>query len=329
MNIRQHINFSLILVLLSPIFLGSCKKSDKNSLSSADPVSVPIQGRINKSFWLNAFTGFFCGGEKDKTGYIFKTIDGGISWHKVYSSDSKSLYDIFILNDTIAYSCGDKLLLLKSKDNGNTWQEVIYPFTPKPYNILPLRCIFGNYRFMMIIGGENYDAGNVLWLESDQLRWVWHFDHEFRTGINFTTENYLLCGYGTSWSTNDHGYSYKASKFEGDYFTSSATINDHVAYVCGYNGGIYKTIDAGETWQKIFDENKLGRKRKHFNGIYFSDELNGWVVGNEGEMMRTKDGKNWEQLESVTDSDILSIVSDANGGMMISSAKGELIRIKP
>lgn len=295
---------------------------------NAETVSSPVNARINKSIWLDANTGFICGGEKNTKGFIYQTTDGGSSWQNVFSSDSKSLYDIFFVNDTIAYCCGDKLFLLKSKDNGKTWKEVEYAFVPEYFNYVPLRCIFGNYRFLMIIGGENYDTGNALWLENDNLRWVWHFDHEFRTGLNFNTENYLLCGYGNCFKTTDYGYNYTPTKLAGDYFTSSATINDKLGYACGYNGGIFKTTDAGASWEMIVDANKLSKKRKHFNGMCFIDANNGWVVGDEGVIMQTTDGKTWKELEPIGKTDLLSIVKDKSNNLVISTADGKLIRFK-
>jgi photosystem II stability/assembly factor-like uncharacterized protein len=323
---RRFILFTGLLGSFLLILCSGCKKENQKNKLAPEFIATPESSRIHKSIWLDANTGFICGGEKNSKGFIYKTIDGGANWVKLYSSSSKSLYDIFFVNDTIAYCSGDKLLLLKSKDNGNTWTEVVYNFVPEYFNYVPLRCIFGNYRFLMIIGGENYDNGNALWLENDNLRWVWHFDHEFRTGLNFNTTNYLLCGYGNCYQTNDYGYNYKPTKLEGDYFTSSATINDQLGYACGYNGGIYKTTNAGDSWEKINDENKLIKKRRHLNGMCFIDETHGWVVGEEGFIMQTTDGKNWKELEPIGKSNLLSIVKDKTNKLVISTADGKLIR---
>lgn len=324
----KHFIFNLSLVCVILFFLlASCKKTAKPLKLSFQSIQTPVNSRISKTVWLNANTGYMCGGVKNASGFIYKTVDSGKTWEQVYQSNAYSFYDIAFINDTIAYCCGDKLFLLKSKDNGATWNEVKYNFTPEWFNYMPLRCITGDLNFLMIVGGDNYDTGNVLWFQGDEMRWVWHFDHEFRTCLNFSQNNFLLAGYGTAYRTTDQGYSYKPTNLTGDYFTSSATINSRTGYACGYNGGIFKTSDEGVTWKKIYEENKVSKKRKHFNGICFTDEKNGWVVGNEGLIMKTTDGENWIEMESIGSDDLISIVKDKTGHLIISSNTGKLFQI--
>ncbi|MDZ4664939.1 MAG: hypothetical protein SGJ15_08705 [Bacteroidota bacterium] len=328
MKIRLFIGFLWLLGLLQFVAFNGCKKSKSAGSLNSEELITPTQQAIHKSVWLDANTGFICGGKKNETGFIYRTKDAGKTWELIFNSPNKCLYDINFVNDTIAYCCGDALLVLRSSDNGNTWIPISFAnINLEDFNYTPLRCIFGNYNLLMIVGGENYHNGNALWFENNTMRWVWHFDHEFRTGLNFLQENFVLAGYGNSYRTTDHGYTYTPMEFSGDFFTSSSTINSQIGFVSGYDGGIYRTDDAGHNWKTLLKPNKTARKRIHFNGIYFSDATNGWAVGTDGLVMSSDDGQTFTEYTSITKADLLSVVKDKLGRIVISSSAGKLHRI--
>jgi photosystem II stability/assembly factor-like uncharacterized protein len=307
--------------------LAGCKKHKKQLSLEPEVLNSPTQQAIHKSTWLDASTGFICGGEKNKSGFIYKTSDAGNSWRLIYSAEGKCIYDIKFVNDTIAYACGDQLLVLNSKNNGDTWTEVSFANVNLQYfNYAPMRCIFGNYNLLMIVGGENYHNGNALWFENNTMRWVWHFDHEFRTGLDFDPDNFVLAGYGNAYRSNDHGYTYTATDLAGDYFTSSATLNSSLGYACGYDGGIYKTEDAGASWQTLLKPNSVAKKRIHFNGMCFKDANNGWAVGNKGLIMGTTNGEHFDEYNTISEADLLSISLDKMDRMIITASDGKLYR---
>lgn len=315
----------VILVTLSCIYSGCRKKGVAITFQS---ISSPVTSRINKLIWQNKDTVFFCGGNKNNSGFIYRSVNAGKNWTKVFQSNEKSLYDLFFLNDTTAYCSGDKLLLLRSKTNGETWEEVKYDFIPEYFNYVPMRCIFGDEKLLMIVGGENYDNGAVLWLIDGKLKWVWHFDNEFRTGLNFSHDNYHLLGFGTGYKTSDMGYHYSPTSFKGDYITGSSKINQNQAFACGYNGGIYRTNDAGKNWTTLLKPNSLIKKRIHFNAILFKDKR-GWAIGNEGLLMKTVNGTDWETVKTNYKSDFLSIFAHHSEQLFITTSEGEIIVIKP
>ncbi len=317
----------LFALLLTAAF-SACKKSKKTSSLEPEELTTPTQQAIHKSAWLDANTGFICGGKKNENGFIYRTKDAGKTWQLIINTQGKCLYDINFVNDTIAYCCGDDLLVLRSANNGNSWTEVSFATIGLQYfNHTPLRCIFGNYNLLMMVGGENYHNGNALWFENNTMRWVWHFDHEFRTGLNFTHENFVLAGYGNSYRTQDHGYNYSPMEFSGDFFTSSSTVNSQIGFTCGYDGGIYKTDDGGSSWKTLLKPNKTTKKRIHFNSICFVDANKGWAVGSEGLVISSEDGQTFKEYSSITKADLLSVVQDKTGKMVMSSSNGKLFRI--
>lgn len=328
LKIRVFIRVFSVLALVLVLVFVACKKNKKQAALEVELLNSATQQPIHKSAWLDANTGFICGGKKNENGFIYKTTDAGNTWHLIYSVTGKCVYDIKFINDTIAYACGDQLLVLNSKDKGDNWKELDFSnITLQYFNYAPMRCIFGNAELLMIVGGENYHNGNALWFENNEMRWVWHFDHEFRTGLNFTRENFVLAGYGNAYRTNDHGYTYSPMDFSGDFFTSSSTLNSSLGYACGYDGGIYKTEDAGNSWSTLLKPNKTVKKRIHFNGICFKDLNTGWAVGNKGLVVSTTDGKTFKHHESFSDADLLSISMDKMGRMIITSSDGKLYKI--
>jgi photosystem II stability/assembly factor-like uncharacterized protein len=329
LKIRLFIGILGLFGLLLFGALSACKKSKKMAALEFEELVTPSQQAIHKSAWLDVNTGFICGGRKNESGFIYKTTDAGKTWNLIYTATGKCIYDIKFVNDTIAYACGDQLLVITSKDNGNTWNDVSFAnVTLQYFNYAPMRCIFGNYNLLMIVGGENYHNGNALWFENNTMRWVWHFDHEFRTGLDFSQENFVLAGYGNTYRTRDHGYNYTPMELAGDFFTSSTTLNASTGIACGYDGGIYKTNDAGMTWKTILKPNSAVKKRVHFNGIYFKDENNGWAIGTKGSIMNTSDGGSFNEYIPITKADLLSIVKDKLDHMVISSSDGKLYRLK-
>lgn len=317
--------FGLLLLGVST----ACKKGKKLASLQVEELNSPTSLPIHKCVWLDASTGFICGGKKNTEGFIYKTIDTGNSWQLIQRTNGTCIYDIKFVNDTIAYCCGDDLLLMKSKDNGNTWSDVSFAnVTLESFNHTPLRCIFGNFNLLMVVGGENYHNGNALWFENDQIRWVWHFDHEFRTGLNFEQKNFVLAGYGNTYRTTDHGYNYTPMDLDEDFFTGSSTINSNTGYACGYDGGIYRTDDGGHQWQTLLKTNKSTKKRIHFNGIYFTNMDHGWAVGNEGLVMSCEDGRTFTEYRAISKNDLLSVCKDKLDRFVISASDGKLYRIK-
>lgn len=325
MKVLGFIRLFLPILLILGLFSASCKKARLEI--AYEIIITPATGTIHKSTWFNANLGFICGGQKNQNGFIYKTSNGGLSWQKIHESKN-CLYDIYFLNDSVAYACGDNLLLLKSTDKGNTWNEVTYSFTTEPFNIVPLRCIFGDEKLLMVAGGENFDNGNMLWMIDGNMKWVWHFDHEFRSGINFTHTNYWLLGYGSAFKSSDFGYKFNPQNLKDDFFTGSIKLDSITAFTCGYNGGIYKTNNAGLTWEEVLKKNKSFKNRIHFNAIYLNANKHGFAVGNDGVLFKTTNGNNWQEATVAEKTNLLSIASDKQNHVIISTANGKLIKIK-
>jgi len=321
----NRISKYLVFCLFSALLFCFCKKQKLKT--EIQIIHTPVNTKINKSFWLNKDTGFFCGGEKSQSGYIYKTTDAGLSWTNTFTGEEKSLYDVFFVNDTLGYCCGENMQMLRTINSGNSWQSIGKTTNSNKHYYGTLRGIFGNRDLLLFAGGTNFNIGIITRIVKDEVMdGFMGLSNEMRSGFNFGADNYLACGYGTSYRTIDNALTFSPTTFTGDFFTSGSVINNSTGYACSYNGAIYKISNSGADHEKIFDLNSPGKKHINFNGLIFINENTGWVVGNEGVIYRTTDGKNFTAIDSQTKNNLLSIAINKNNEIIISTDNGKLLK---
>lgn len=318
-------HFSFHTIVLSLFLLTSCKK---NILEVPyEIISTPVNTRINKSFWLNKDVGFFCGGEKSSSGYIYKTINGGITWTNQFQNNT-SLYDILFINDSVGYCCGEDMVIEKTTDGGNTWF-----FHTKPSNtvIYYRGTIYGIEALankVYFFAGKNFNIGSIITEENGILREDFkRFNGELRCGFASDNSTYIACGYGICFKTIDDGNSFHSLDFGNTFLTSVSKINNDIAMFSDYNGKIYKYNSATNNAKQIFKTKRKLKNGINFNGLFFSSESAGWAVGDNGTIYRTQNGDLFNKVDLKTNANFHSIVSNKNNELIISTSEGKLIKI--
>ncbi len=130
------------------------------------------------------------------------------------------------------------------------------------------------------------DAGST-WLVKDSVWSAWRGLHAFddttviyfdyKRGIRRTSDG------GNSWYTTD------STKKD---IVSFNFVNSNLGFAAGGSGdssSLYRTIDKGKTWTKIFDD-YLGKNGWDFEKVSFLDSLQGWAASYYGEIFYTTDG---------------------------------------
>ncbi|MBK7212398.1 MAG: T9SS type A sorting domain-containing protein [Bacteroidales bacterium] len=169
------------------------------------------------TYFINETTGFLFGGKER----ILKTTDGGYTWEIKYAGnsnyESQCITDIYFTNEQNGFAIGASSTFLKTVDGGETWTTAISGFSFNPY----------------CIEFENPATGYVL-VGSDSV-------------MVKTTDG------GENWSL--------VPIFPGLPATSYSNLNfltDSVAIIGCYESQathpykIYRTADAGLTWQLVF-----------------------------------------------------------------------------
>lgn len=226
-------------------------------------------------------------------GKILKTIDSGYNWINIpVQPDLKAIdfYSIFFWQNVGFISGGsetlNKKVILKSNDNGNTWNIVLQE------NGKPLKKIFFvNENIGYCVGSEGdiyktIDNGNT-WIKLIIPMQVANRDFN---SLYFLNENlgFIVGGRKTS---NDSLQTILKTQNGGQTWTIvkeelSPILNDiqfismNTAYAVGNNGVVLFSNDGGNTWNTIsLPNNSINYK---FNAIHFLNPYYGYIVGDAG-----------------------------------------------
>jgi photosystem II stability/assembly factor-like uncharacterized protein len=320
--------FSLLIISL----LYSCKKEHPVEINYTT-TSVNENINVQHISFVNNTVGFACGGIKGQSGFIYKTIDGGASWKKIFYNSISCLYNVVFYNDSIGFACGENLLLLKTTDGGQSWinQHDHQGQPPAAYNstLRSIYCV--DDQTVYVAGGNAFEIGLTYRTYNAGNFWRYNtFDNELRD-IHFNNKyNGFFAGYGTILKTNDSADSFNPLTIENDFFVSMHFINNSIGFASGYNGGIYKTEDGGNSWNSQLKHNNDIVHNRHFNQIKFIDGTEGYAVGNNGLILYTSDGGwHWKEIKKITDSNLFSVWIKNKHQIYITSADGTIFILTP
>jgi photosystem II stability/assembly factor-like uncharacterized protein len=257
---------------------------------------------------------------------IIKTTNGGKDWTEVLASGTNPLYDLFILDQDTCMVVGAYGELLISVNGGNSWQGYYTGFEDHFRS-----CWFFNSGHGWIVG----EAGTVLmqnadheWIKIDTLTsmdlyCIYFMDENnglicgeqgtvFRTQDGGSTWNLIeglpnklfhhidFCSPDKGWITGkqvlytiDAGKTWEVQGASGE---SASHPTCETGYTAGFNGNIFRTLDAGTMWTEI-SSGYHGR----ITDICFIDELNGWAFENgtvNGLLCTHNGGLNWERIDT-------------------------------
>lgn len=242
------------------------------------------------------------------------------NWTLQNSGTTQNLSDVFFVNNSLGFACGDSGIL-KTTNGGNNWTNVF-----SAAGLVNLH--FPNSSTGYAGGGTNAglyktsDGGNTwndisLNLANQNGGGIWFTsaDTGFYALGNFSSSCKILktSNGGASWDTVfATTSSYWISYF---YFPDANT-----GFATGNNGYVYKTIDAGNTWTGIYMGGNYW-----MSGVYFFDNNTGFVSGGgtSSPLWKTNDGgANWQTLLTLPGTDAISRIdfADTSFGYAIKAA---------
>jgi photosystem II stability/assembly factor-like uncharacterized protein len=172
-----------------------------------------------------------------ENGQLLYSNDGGNNWIESSTKPDFTIFDIHFLDQKKGYASGSKGNIITSSDGGITWQD---EFKYPDIDIMSIHLIDS------MTGWACGSRNTILFLEGDVAAPEW---------IVSTIDNEKP---GIIWR---------------DIFF----IDDHIGWVIGDGGAVYRSENAGKSWERE-DTGSFS----NLNAIFMVDYQTGWIVGDEG-----------------------------------------------
>jgi photosystem II stability/assembly factor-like uncharacterized protein len=254
-------------------------------------LQTPVTKDLNDLFVFNGSTVLAVG----DSGRMIFTIDGGAYWYIGIYNLTEDLYSVsFSGNNGICGGSSQTILYGDFYETGITWYTAQTGFFGggfwAAYSLTPqIGFVAGENSIFQPLFGKTTDTGatwnfTAFYLNNNEGR---------ATGIDFTDINigYISAsvwdGTGAIAKTTDGGTNWNSIIFSNPLWSVDFPISgaSQVGYAVGDAGTIFKTFDAGTSWQ----QQQSGISQK-LNKTYFLDPEFGFAVGENGIILKTIDG---------------------------------------
>jgi len=252
--------------------------------------------------FLNANTGFTAGAD----GVIYRSTNAGVNWSSIQTFE-QNLMDISIFGSNQLFICGQSGQTAYSASGAGSWivtsqgqRALIYDIN----FINPQNGWIANYRSNILFttnGGANWNVNAVSGMENITNVYFLNNSTGFITGVSGGDGSSI----NTIGKTTNGGSSWQNTMFNEGTALSMQFVNNNDGFLLAYEQPdyrIYKTTNTGANWNPTFSTGSV------MNDAYFTTQLNGWMCGNNGVVLKTTNGgTNWtSQTTGVSDS-LLSI----------------------
>jgi photosystem II stability/assembly factor-like uncharacterized protein len=314
-----------IVFLFTVVLFASCKK-DLLHYQKVQQLNSNTGAQLNNIRFINDSVCIAAGGVTFDQSVIVRSLDGGYTWTAFSDPDApKVMNGMGIATDGTIYLCGVDGDVLHSKDAGNTWQFnrindwLVYKGGTFP---TPDTGIFVSTILQRQCTITRVDANfNII----DEQTFLFGLNNIYMT----SADKGFVIGYGTVMATTDRGNNWAFQDVKGDNFTAM-DIHGAEIWMCGSNGGVYHTYDAGKSWKTLRDGNDITQARYMLRSIAFKDNMDGWACGDDGVVLYSNDGGNhWMEYDRFTTSTLRSIALCPNGDLLLAGDGGALYRIVP
>ncbi len=271
-------------------------------------------------FW-DEQNGMVAGGKTWIRGLRLTTTDGGQSWVR------DSLYDKQIFSLTPSDP---------PRVYGVGIDRLIYRFHPDSTEILR----FGGYKFyrgalavgkdrLWIVGGESFGTGYLDYADTQNsiLENRITIDRELDAICALDSNHMIIAGFGILLITGDAGRHWDTLALR-DHWRDVCKTDKGTAVAVGMGGNIIRTRNFGKTWEYIRKGSQVFVPGVPLRTVAFSSPTNGLAAGENGVVMRTRDGgDSWIRLDGLPDVHYLDIQVQGNH-YWLCGTKGTVIRIE-
>ncbi len=298
-----------------------------------------LPNAINDMYFLDDNTGYGAG----NLGTVYKTTNGGVNWDQYTTTSTNALKSIIFLNATTGFTCGVDNTIIRTTNSGVNWSTVVNTladvydlslygtnqvFACGQWGVLYNTSV-GATAWNQLFQGRESSIKDIFFINT-MTGWAANNSNVVLAttngGLNWQTTGfgnmpgkthlYFLnssTGFVLGSPSNDAGTERSIGKTTngGLNFTETfvpavnsngiqfVNANDGFAMFeeASENAALYRTTNAGDNWQLVNSANN------NFIGFYFTTQLNGWMCGINGGMMKTTNGGiNWSpQTTGVTE----------------------------
>lgn len=274
----------------------------------------------------------YMGGEDN---YLFYSYDSGLNWEKVkLRRGGGNVSDVLPISGNMLLATGgmyDDNYICKSIDNGKTWERVWYDGSIELTTLIKLRdgtvLGFGEDDEYVRSLNRQYNQWDEIdrdWNAADyNEEQIW--DAELIDGDKVVLagdEGLLL-----SFNTTMNSYNWIGThRTEVSDIRTLTNVGRGVLLVGTGDGAIYYSSNRGAHWEKTFVDSV---HNSLINGIAVDPQGNGFAVGHNGLIARTKDfGKTWK-VHVVGNENAYNDVAYLNNSMfMVIGDDGIILTIK-
>jgi photosystem II stability/assembly factor-like uncharacterized protein len=227
-------------------------------------------------------------------------------------------YQAIARNDSTIVVVGNQGVILRSADEGASWQRVELPEWPALIDITAcpngdfIALAFAPLVFVSSDAGASWTPRPLPTTESPQA-------------LTCAPDNriWVVGAFTNRWSSADAGLSWEeATNDEDALLTTVQFFNAEQGVITGEFGTVLTTSDGGETWDSMTPlEDEF-----YPQAAYFKDPHTGWIVGLGGVILHTIDGgESW--THEATDTEVPLYGSAAVGDtLFVVGGEGTLLR---
>lgn len=218
---------------------------------------TPTQEQLFGLDFVDARVGWAAGSR----GAVLNTEDGGASWNSRSVGDDVILNDVHFINAKRGWLVGEFGRIYHTRDGGRTWLKQKSPVE------------------VSFVSGESRNLFRLLFSHSGG-GWAFGLD-----GVILRTRN------GDNWETIRQDGALPGALKPRHLFSASSFRNEK--WAVGERGAVLVAPLGDDRWAPA----RLKTSPATLNGIAFSDDGFGVIVGNRGTILRTGDGgKQWNAL---------------------------------
>ncbi len=225
----------------------------------------------------------FAGGRVADRAYIRRTADAGQQWSDIYLGDlDEWINNLYFLDNTYGWAVGSHGLVVRTTDGGASWENLPGMSGPS---------IFDVHFTTPDSGWVVNAAGGIRFTSDSGYTWTGVFDSE---ASNLRALTVLSSSAG--WAVGSYG-SIARMISPANWFAPAIPIvglnsvwfwDDSTGWVAGADRAIWKTGNAGGSWDGIYS-----MPTDMISDLHFIPESFGFASTTYGEVLRTIDGETW------------------------------------